>query len=259
MNKLPDALRDPLVELLLCVADDKLILGHRNADWTGLAPILEEDIAFSSLAQDDLAHAKAFYDLAAEISGRDAGALAYGRAPGEYRCAEIVELADEFDWATAVVRQFFCDHFEMLRQRRLACSAFGPLGALAGRVVAEERLSLGHADQWIVRLGRSGADARARIQAAVQRVGPLTAGLFEPTAGQEKLEAAGIYPADDVAMFDRWVGSVGDVLDSARIDWQPTRPSADFRGGRRGVRSAAFAAMHDELTEVYRQEPNAAW
>lgn len=259
MNEIPDALRAPLLDLLLCVADDKMVLGHRNSDWTGLAPILEEDIAFSSLAQDDLAHAKAFYELGAQICGRSPEALAYGRSPAEFRCAEIVELPDEFDWATAVVRQLFCDHFEMLRQRRLSQSAFEPLRALASRVLAEERLSLGHADQWVVRLGRAGAESHARIQAAVQRIGPLAAGLFEPTAKIETLESAGVYPPAEIAMFDRWAGSVGDVLENARIDWSPTRGSANFRGGRSGQRSAAFAEVYADLTEVFGLEPNAAW
>ena len=57
MDNLPENLKQPMIDLLLAVADDKLMLGHRNSDWTGLGPILEEDIAFSSLAQDDIAHA----------------------------------------------------------------------------------------------------------------------------------------------------------------------------------------------------------
>jgi 1,2-phenylacetyl-CoA epoxidase catalytic subunit len=39
----------PLKELLYKMADDQLILGHRNSEWTGFGPLLEEDIAFSSM------------------------------------------------------------------------------------------------------------------------------------------------------------------------------------------------------------------
>ena len=108
MDRLTDDLRQPLAQLLLSVADDKFLLGHRNADWTGLAPILEEDIAFSSLAQDELSHATALYQLAAELLGTTADKLAFGRKPEEYRCAQLVELSDEFNWATALCRNFFC-------------------------------------------------------------------------------------------------------------------------------------------------------
>src|SRR5215510_222272 len=108
MAQIPEKLKEPLAQLLLSVADDKLILGHRNADWTGLAPILEEDIAFSSLAQDDLAHAMALYELIADLTGSDANRVAFGRSLAEYRCCELVELHDEFDWSIAIVRQFLC-------------------------------------------------------------------------------------------------------------------------------------------------------
>ena len=94
---LAENLKTPLVELLLSVADDKLMIGHRNSDWTGLGPILEEDIAFSSLAQDEIAHAQVLYGLASEIDGRSADSLAFGRGPDEYRCAQLVELPDDFD------------------------------------------------------------------------------------------------------------------------------------------------------------------
>ncbi len=43
-----------LKDLLFRMADDLLILGHRNSEWTGLGPLLEEDIAFSSMAQDKI-------------------------------------------------------------------------------------------------------------------------------------------------------------------------------------------------------------
>src|SRR5574337_462646 len=140
MNIVPEELRSTLQELLLSVADDKFLLGHRNADWTGLAPILEEDIAFSALAQDDLAHAQALYELVTELTGDEPNRLAYGRRPEEYRCAALVECEDDFDWAVALVRQFFCGHFDLLRLTRLANSCYKPLRVLAGRLLAEERL-----------------------------------------------------------------------------------------------------------------------
>ncbi len=137
MTQLAENLEAPLVELLLSVADDKLMLGHRNSDWTGLAPILEEDIAFSSLAQDEIAHAQVLYELASGLDGRSSESLAFGRDPIEYRCARIVELPDDFDWAFALCRQFFCDHFDALRLGRMARSSYTPLAHIAARLAAE--------------------------------------------------------------------------------------------------------------------------
>src|SRR6185503_7816753 len=115
MAQNPEKLKQALAQLVLSVADDKLILGHRNSDWTGLGPILEEDIAFSHLAQDEMAHAQALYQFAGELLGKSADELAFGRTIDQYRCAHIVEVPDDFNWATALARKFFCDHFDLHR------------------------------------------------------------------------------------------------------------------------------------------------
>jgi ring-1,2-phenylacetyl-CoA epoxidase subunit PaaC len=282
-TQLDDGLRQPLVDLLLAIADDKFMLGHRNADWTGLAPILEEDIAFSSLAQDDIAHAGALYELVGRLTGRAPDAIAYGRKPEEYRCAAIVELCDDFDWAVAIVRQFLCDHFDFLRLTRLAASTWQPLRELAARLLAEERLAIGHADQWIVRLGGGGEDSRSRIQRAVDRLAPLACELFEPTRGQAQLEQSGVYPLlerrpdeggapddgrragaaqralDAGGMFRRWKDAIENVLEEATLHATLVPPAGGFVDGRQGRRSPPFAKMFEELTQVYRVEPDASW
>ena len=95
MDKLSEHLKRPAVELLLSVADDKFMLGHRNADWTGLAPILEEDIAFSALSQDEVAHASVLYEMAAQLEGTKADRLAFAastmlsRASSSLMCASF--------------------------------------------------------------------------------------------------------------------------------------------------------------------------
>src|ERR671919_264966 len=63
-------------DMLLEIADDELILGWRDSEWTGIAPFLEEDVAFSSFAQGEIGHARALYELAAGELGTDADALA---------------------------------------------------------------------------------------------------------------------------------------------------------------------------------------
>lgn len=259
MEHLPDHLRQPLANLLLALADDKFILGHRNADWTGLAPMLEEDIAFSSLAQDELAHALTLYQLVAGLVGGTADRLAYGRKPEEYRCAQLVVLSDEFNWATAIARNFFCDHFDRARLRRLAQSAYTPLAQLAARLGAEEQIHVEHVDSWVRRLGRGGTDARQRMQEAFDAIAPQAAMLWETTPGQEQLEEAAIYPVDAAASFEQWRAELRAVTDDAGLRLDIAPPPAEEVGGRHGRHGPAFAALLDELTEVYRIEPEAAW
>jgi ring-1,2-phenylacetyl-CoA epoxidase subunit PaaC len=247
----------PLAELLLSIADDKLMLGHRNSDWTGLAPILEEDIAFSAIAQDEMAHAQAIYEFVGGLLGKRADDLAFGRPPDKYLCAHIVETPDEFDWAVAIARQFLCDHYDRLRLGRLAQSHHKPLADLAKRLAAEEQVHVEHADSWIHHLGRGTEESRQRLQAALDKLAPLAGGLFEPVEGEDALAPSGLYRADD--LFETWLDEVHVVATRAglTLDVQPPDPTA--RGGRRGVHTLAFRELLDEMCEVYRIEPNAAW
>ena len=93
------------VQLLLALADDELILGWRNSEWTGIAPSLEEDVAFSSIAQNEIGHARALYELAARELGTDADALAFDRSLDEYRSAPLVELR-RLEWARTIARHW---------------------------------------------------------------------------------------------------------------------------------------------------------
>ena len=190
MQTLPDELKTPLAVLLLSIADDKLMLGHRGSDWTGLAPILEEDIAFSAISQEEIAHASALYEMVGAMQGQRADAVDFGRPPEAYRCAELVTVSDEFDWARALVRQFFCDHFDILRFDRLSRSAYAPLAALAGRIHAEEATHIEHADLWMVQIGRGGDESQQRMQAALDLLSPLAGMLFEATNGIDGVKAA---------------------------------------------------------------------
>lgn len=249
----------PLIDLLLALADDKLFLGHRNSDWTGLGPILEEDIAFSSIAQDEIAHAQVIYEFVGELAGRNADAIAFGRDASEYRCAHIVESSDDFDWAVALTRQLLCDHFDALRLERLSQSSDKKLAAMAKRLLAEEQVHVEHANAWIVRLGRGGKESHEKLQAAMDRLMPIAIGLFEPVAGEETLEASGVYPAGSTAMFDAWRTRIEQVIHDADIRVEIPKPAFDQPAGRRGKHTAEFNAMLDEMCEVYRLEPDAAW
>ena len=259
MSELPENLKGPLVELLLALADDKLVLGHRNSDWTGLAPILEEDIAFSSLAQDEIAHAQAVYQLAATLTDCSADDLAFGRGPADFRCAAIVELPDDFDWAFAICRRFFCDRFDLVRLRRMARSSYKPLADLAARLAAEEQVHVEHADAWLRRLGSGTEESHDRMQTALHRLAGVAGSLLEPVTGQSSLEAAGVFPPGDPDAFEPWSREVGAVIDAAGLTLAGVRLSPPTRGGRQGEHTEHLKPLLDEMGEVYRLEPKAAW
>lgn len=258
---LSDQNKQPLAQLLLALADDKLMLGHRNSDWTGLGPILEEDIAFSHMAQDEIGHAQAIYQFVSELLGNHGGAdeLAFGRSPEEYRCASIVEVPDEFNWATAMARKFYCDHFDVLRLRALSKSAHKPIADLCHRILAEEQVHVEHIDRWMQRLGRGTEESHARMQRALDALLPHAVMLFEPVEGEDQLTDAGLYPVHSTDLFDEWRETLVKVAQHSNLQliFHPPYPAKP--GGRRGVHTQHFKELLDEMCEVYRIEPGAAW
>lgn len=259
MNEVPDQHKPALTTLLLALADDKLLLGHLNSDWTGLGPILEEDIAFSHLAQDEIAHAQAVYELASQITGKSADELAFGRPPEVFRSAHVVEVPDEFDWATALARKLFCDHFDLLRLNRMAKSEWKPLRDLATRIADEEKLHVEHTDAWIIRLGKGTKESHDRLQNALDALGPIAAWLFEPFDGLKGLVDAKIYPGSDFEMFDQWEREIKDVCAKANLHVELPVGEPENKGGRRGVHTKHLPGILDEMCEVWRLEPNAKW
>src|SRR5512145_104879 len=113
-----EALHAAMRELLLALADDELVLGHRASEWCGHAPILEEDIAFANLALDELGHASLWYGLLAELRGQDPDSypdlLIYWRPPQDFRCTQLIELPPG-DWAFSMLRQYLFDAAESVR------------------------------------------------------------------------------------------------------------------------------------------------
>jgi ring-1,2-phenylacetyl-CoA epoxidase subunit PaaC len=137
---------------LLALADDELILGWRNSEWTGIAPFLEEDVAFSSIAQTEIGHARAWYELAAKELDTDADALAFDRDPDEYRCAPLVEARLVPDWARTIARHWLYETADAIRIDALKASDDPEVAGLAEKIDREEAYHRMHADMWADRL-----------------------------------------------------------------------------------------------------------
>jgi len=161
-------MKEAIKDLLLKMADDALIMGHRNSEWTGLGPILEEDIAFSSMAQDKIGHAQALYSILHEELGEvDPDTLVYTRDEKNFRCCHFVEIPNgEYDFS--LVRHFFFDHAELCRYKMLEQSSHERLAALAKKIHGELKYHVLHADTWIRKLGKANEESRARMMSSVK-------------------------------------------------------------------------------------------
>jgi ring-1,2-phenylacetyl-CoA epoxidase subunit PaaC len=162
---------------LLALADDELILGWRNSEWTGIAPFLEEDVAFSSIAQTEIGHARAWYELAAKELGTTADELAFDRDPDEYRCAPLVERRLVPDWARTIARHWLYEGADAIRIEGLKTSDDEAVAGLAAKIDREEVYHRIHADMWARQLRESAE--RDRFEAAVEELWPHALGVLE--------------------------------------------------------------------------------
>ena len=164
-------------ETLLPLADDELVVGWRNSEWTGIAPFLEEDVAFSSIAQNEIGHARALYELVAEELGTTADGLAYDRPLEEHRSAPLVQLR-RMDWAATIARHALYETADAIRIERLASSGDPVVAGIASRIEREEAYHRMHAEMWVGRLLGSD-EGRARLDAALDELWPYALGALQ--------------------------------------------------------------------------------
>lgn len=285
---------DPRLTLLLALADDELILGHRHSEWTGWAPHLEEDLAFSSIAQDEMAHARLLYELAEPLAGRDPDALALGREPADYRHAVICERSNR-DWGYTLARHWLYDEADDVRTAALEGTSWKELREALGVIRLEERYHLEHARAWLTRLAEGGAEARQRLAEGLEAAVPEAMALFETLPDEKTLLADGTMPRSSEDLLATWLERIGADLEAVSLDYVLTKhaslgefvptssgevegrteltvPGIERRdgrwahvgefagtGGRHGRHSDDFTPLWEEMTMLYRAVPGASW
>jgi len=251
----PDV-RDALAELLLTLADDEFVLGFWDSEWTGIAPLLEEDVAMSSVSQDEIGHAKAWYELLARLTDDDADRLAFGRAPEDYRHAALMNHA-RTDWGFTIARRFLYEHADAVRLEALARSAYPPLAELAAKMRREETYHLMHFDVWLRRLAEGGDEARAHLASGLERLFTDAATVFTPLPGEPLLLDAGILLDSLDDLRRRWLARISAILSELGLPVPPDDgpPATDARTHR----TDEFRWLHGEFTMVARAEAGATW
>ncbi len=247
------ALRAAFREWLLRTADDELVIGHRHSEWTGVGPDIESDVAMSSIAQEEIGHARAFYEQAAE--GRDVDRLAFGRAPAEYRHGVLLEREND-GWEFSIVRLALYEPFEAVRLRLLGACGQEPVAGLARTVAREERYHGLFAQTWLTRLARATSLGHEKVQAALDAAWPDALGLFEATAADDLLHARGVLTQPPASSRAEWEETVRAMLEELGLAAPAVSPR---EGGRRGRHTPEFETMLAQMTEVWRSDPEARW
>ncbi len=248
----PD-LRPSLAGLLLSIADDEFVIGFWDSEWTGIAPMLEEDVAMSSISQDEIGHARALYELLASLTDDDADRIAYGRSADEFRHAALMNQA-RTDWAFTIARRYLYETADAVRLESLARSSYEPLAQLAAKMRREETYHQMHLDTWLRRL--AGGGAHDRIAAALDAAWRDAQAIFAPLSDEQQLVDAGILPDALDVLRRRWLDRVTSVL--SELDLLPAAvPDVDAEGRLR--RTDDFRWLHAQFTMVAASEAGATW
>lgn len=244
-------------ELFYKMADDLLIFGHRNSEWTGLGPILEEDIAFSSMAQDKIGHAQAVYQILNEMGEADPDALAFNRPASAFKNCQFVELPNG-DYDFSMVRHFLFDHADQQRFEMLSESTFQPIAKVARKIKGEIKYHVFHADTWLVKLSQANEESKARMQSALNEAWNFALGIFEEGEFEQELISKGIFQGE-VALKERWLNRITPIIEKAGLKIPDSSIWEPVYGGRKAYHSDHLEPLVLEMGEVFRLDPSAQW
>lgn len=247
-----------LAHHLIALGDDELVLAHRDSEWTGHAPIVEEDIAFGNIALDELGHAISWYRTAADLVGEDPTSypdeLAYQRPAEQFRNVQLVELPND-DWANTIVRQYLFDACEQVRLEALAASTYPSVAEVAAKLRTEEIYHQRHLRAWVLRLGLGTEESNQRMQRALDRLYPYALQLFAFDAEEAELVVEGLIP-DLSALGEAWRKEVDSQLERSGL----TVPSDSAPpASSRAEHTEHLQQLVGELQQVTRAHAGARW
>jgi ring-1,2-phenylacetyl-CoA epoxidase subunit PaaC len=242
---------------VLRLGDLSLVLGQRLGEWVGHAPAIEEDLGLANTALDLIGQARLLLSYAGELEGRGRSEddLAYLRDQGEFFNPVLAEQPNG-DFGQTVVRQVLIDAFQLELYERLAMSSDARLAAIAAKSVKETRYHFRYSAGWLVRLGDGTAESRTRVQAALDKLWPLTVELFAEDDLDREMADAGVAPRL-AEVRDAWLARMKPLLSEATLERPIDRPYTWF--GKRGQHSEHLGYMLAEMQHLQRVHPGARW
>ncbi len=246
-----------LKELLYKMADDQLILGHRNSEWTGMGPLLEEDIAFSSMAQDKIGQSLALYTILHQLGESDPDTVAFTRNATQFHNCILVELPNaEYDFS--LIRHFLYDTAEAIRFEALTKSSYEPIAQLATKIRGELRYHTLHANTWIKQLGSATPESIERLQKSLDYALPFALGIFEESPYEKEIISNGIFEGEQ-KIKEKWLTQIQKILSLTSLHLPDIKIMLPIVEGRIGKHSEHLQPLLDEMSEVFKIDPTAEW
>lgn len=244
-------------ELLYKIADDLLIIGHRNSEWTGLGPILEEDISFSSMAQDKIGQSMSVFQILQQLGEGEPDKVAFNRASENFYNSQFVELPNgEYDFS--LMRHFLYDHADQLRFEMLAKSSFDPIAKLAQKIKGELKYHVYHANIWVTKLGNANEESHSRMQTALNECWNFALGMFEESEFENTLINEKIFAGEN-ELKKKWLENISLILEKASLKIPEEKNWKPFFGGRKHIHTEYLKPLVDEMGEVFSIDPGVEW
>lgn len=241
-----------IVRYILHLADDALILGHRNSEWTGHGPILEQDIALSNIALDLIGQSRNFYQLAASRlgDGKTEDDLAYLRGPNEF-LNHLLSEQENGHWGTTILRQFFSSQHKSLLYQHLQKGNDSELAAIAEKSLKEVTYHLRWSGEWVIRLGLGTEESNSKMQDSLNHLWPYTAELYTP------VEYEKTFIGDAGGFSEEWMNKTQSLLERARL----VIPAGTkmLYGGKTGSHTPHLTRLLDEMQHLQRTYPGMEW
>lgn len=249
--------KNNLIDYTLHLADNALIIGHRNSEWCGHGPVLEQDIAISNIALDCIGQARNFYQYAAQLSGNDTteDSLAYLRDTVEFKNCLLVELPNG-DWGQTILRQFFFSTYQYFLYQQLQNSSDQQLAAIAEKALKEVTYHVRWSSEWVIRLGDGTEESKQRMLKAVDELWSFTGELFIGAGYELEVikDGAGV---DLSTIKNKWEEKIISVFEEATLPlpeniWMQS-------GGKEGRHTEYLGFILAEMQFLQRAYPGAEW
>lgn len=248
---------DPLIKYLLQLGDNALIMGHRNSEWCGHGPVLEQDIALTNIALDQVGQARNFYQYAAQLITESTDemitedSLAYLRDVWDFKNCLITELPNG-DWAQTILKQFIISAYQYFLYAELQNNNDPQLAAITAKAVKELRYHLRWSAEWVIRLGDGTEESKKRMLHAIEEIWSYTGELVTPVAYE--LEILG----DKYLLIqEKWEEEIRSVFAEAALSFPEKRWMQ--QGGKLGAHTEHMGYILAEMQFLQRAYPGAEW
>jgi ring-1,2-phenylacetyl-CoA epoxidase subunit PaaC len=244
-------------EYVLRMGDNALILGQRLSEWCGYGPILEQDIAITNIALDQVGQARVLLAHAGKLEGkgRSEDDLAYLRDAWDFRNVLLVEQPNE-DWAFTIVRQFLFDSYNFFLHEALLHSKDPELAGMAEKALKEVQYHLRYSSEWMIRLGDGTETSHQKMQHALNELWMFSGELTQGDEVDQVMQKEGI-GADLSQIATLRNQRINYVLDRATLK----QPDNDWmqEGGKQGRHTEHLGYILTELQFMQRAYPNMKW